>query len=51
MLKQILWLMGNKKILKIRRFARDFACKRPDFMVNVNFQKKFHLNKIKRIKN
>ena len=31
--KQILGLMRNKKILKIRRFARNFACNRPDFMV------------------
>ena len=32
--KQILGMMRNKKILKIRRFVRDFACNRPDFMIN-----------------
>ena len=31
--KQILGLMRNKKILKIRRFASKIACNRPDFMV------------------
>ena len=30
--KQILGLMRNKRILKIRRFACDFVCNRPDFM-------------------
>ena len=34
--KQILGMIRNKKILKSRRFARNFACNRPDFMCELS---------------